>query len=163
MCVNLDYDHFTSDFDYVPEDLSDDYMFDYEYGLNDTVHVCMSPFALKKLNLSNTVYRWFDKEFAHPDVHYAASWYDPIHRHCNREGYRRVVKHINGILKKCVGRNVSVALWKIKNSQEYKSSATFRKHAGLVIEALLGKENVYSDMLGDLDLCIDKNFIKKLN
>lgn len=157
---HIDYDHFTSDFDYHPEPLSDDYNFDYKFGIFNNVEVCMNRTKLEYFNKCNNTYKRFDPEFAHIDVANNFAWYDPIHDFCNNKGYKNAVKKCEGIVRKSVGMPVCHALYKIKNHIEYKKSKTFRNAAKWFIEDLLNVDNDNSDKLNDMNLIVEDGIIK---
>ena len=126
--------YFDYNYDYDPEDDLDP-----ETGIElwiDTKHV--SYHKLKTLSQSNTVYRWFDPEFAHIDVALAAAWYDPIHRHCNWEGYRRAKNNVVRLIRKHSkgGVHISKICRKIRNNVKYRKCNTFRTCANNYLEAM---------------------------
>ena len=139
-----------------------DYHHDYDMGCNynvDLKHI--NQHKLEKFNVESNKYKRYDPKYAHPDVANRFAWYDPIHKFCHNHGFAVEFNVAQCIIKKCVDRKASTALWKIKNHPRYKHSATFRMGAEWLIEALLGKSPSWCDYLEDLGLKIEDGYLRK--
>lgn len=129
-----EYDHFTSDFEYIPDELDCDYDFDYATGTRDSVQV-LGNLRTKLIGFNKPQsYKKYDASMANPEIMNR----NPLKVWSSHTGFKKERNHIIRMIEKEVKvcQSLNKLNEKIKGNIKYRKCNIYRSAANCYLKTL---------------------------